>query len=79
MNQKPNPHCKQFLKAYRKVVKAKPNEKIDKRYKPFLAPNDKYYENAHCGYCAEVEYLGEIYGGDSSYIKKRRMIKSFGL
>jgi len=56
--------CKEFLKHYRKIVGAKPDERIDKRYKPYLAPNDKYYENAHCGYCAEVKYLGEIYGHD---------------
>ena len=55
-------NCKAYLKAYRKVVGAKKDEKIDKRYKPYLAPNGKYYE-AHCGYCAEVEYLTEIYGG----------------
>lgn len=53
-------NCKEFLNAYRKVVKAKPNEKIDKRYKPYLAPNDKIYD-CHCGFCAEVEYLSEIY------------------
>jgi len=52
--------CKELLKAFRKVVNAKPEEKIDKRYKPYLAPNNKYYD-AHCGYCAEVEYLSEIY------------------
>ena len=53
-------NCKAYLKAYRKVVGAKKDEKINKRYKPYLAPNNKYYE-AHCGYCAEVEYLKEIY------------------
>lgn len=53
--------CKEFLKNYRKVVNAKKEERIDKRYKPYLAPNDKYYDE-HCGYCAEVKYLGEIYG-----------------
>lgn len=52
--------CKAFLLAYRKVISAKPEEKIDKRYKPYLAPNDKYYDT-HCGYCAEVKYLEEIY------------------
>jgi hypothetical protein len=56
-----NEICKTYLKAFRKIVGAKPNEKIDKRYKPYLAPNNKYYE-AHCGYCAEVKYLEEIYG-----------------
>jgi len=55
-----NDICKAYLKAFRKVVRAKDNEKIDKRYKPYLAPNNKYYD-AHCGYCAEVEYLSEIY------------------
>lgn len=54
-------NCKVFLKAYRKHVGAKKEERIDKRYKPYLAPNDKYYE-AHCGNCAEVMYLQEIYG-----------------
>ncbi len=54
-----NNRCKEFLKAYRKTVGAEPNEKIDKRYKPYLAPNDKTYD-AHCGYCAEVEYLSEM-------------------
>ena len=53
--------CKRFLETYRRVVGAKPDEKIDKRYKPYLAPNDKTYDNAHCGYCAEVEYLQDIY------------------
>lgn len=53
--------CKEYLKAYRTIVGAKKEEKIDKRYKPYLAPNDKYYSDAHCGYCAEVEYLEEIY------------------
>jgi len=55
-----NEICKEYLKAMRKILKAKPDEKIDKRYKPYLAPNDKYYK-AHCGYCAEVNYLQEIY------------------
>lgn len=52
--------CKEFLKAYRKVVNAKPDEKIDKRYKPYLAP-DNFYYYAHCGYCAEVKYLEKLY------------------
>ena len=52
--------CKAFLKSLRRVVGAKPEEKIDKRYKPYLAPNNKYYEG-HCGYCAEAKYLLEIY------------------
>jgi len=51
--------CKEYLKWFRKVVNAKPEEKIDKRYKPYLAPNNKYYD-AHCGYCAEVAYLLDI-------------------
>lgn len=55
-----NEMCKAFLKSLRIVVGAKPDEKIDKRYKPFLAPNDKYY-SGHCGHCAEVTYLTEIY------------------
>lgn len=56
--------CKEFLKVYRKIVGAKPEEKIDKRIKTgdwYLAPNNKQYKG-HCGYCAEVGYLGEIYG-----------------
>lgn len=52
--------CKEYLKSLRKVIGAKPEEKIDKRYKPYLAPNDKYYEE-HCGHCAEVKYLEELY------------------
>lgn len=59
MNQKET--CKQFLKHYRKVVGAKPDEKIDKRYRPLLAPNDKTYDDSHCPYCAEVDYLSEVY------------------
>jgi hypothetical protein len=55
-----NNQCKQYLKYFRKVIGAKKNEKIDKRYKPYLAPNNKYY-NSHCGYCAEIEYLTELY------------------
>jgi len=53
--------CKAYLKAFRRQVGAKKHDRIDKRYKPYLAPNDKYYEDAHCGYCAEVEYLTELY------------------
>ena len=55
-----NEDCKAFLKYFRKEVKAKKDEKIDKRYKPYLAPNNKSY-GAHCGYCAEVQYLTEIH------------------
>jgi len=58
-----NETCKQFLKILRVQVGAKPEEKIDKRYKPYLAPNDKYY-SGHCGYCAEAEYLREIYADE---------------
>ena len=50
-----------YLKAFRKVVGAKPTEQIDKRYSTWLAPNNKMYDSAHCAYCAEVEYLIEIY------------------
>ena len=53
--------CKRYLKHFRKVIGAKPNERIDKRYRPLLAPNDKHYDNEHCPYCAEVKYLSEIY------------------
>ena len=61
----PRESCKAFLKAYRKVVGAKAEETVDKRYGAhtngdYLAPNDKLYY-AHCAYCAEVEYLQEIY------------------
>jgi hypothetical protein len=52
--------CKILLKETRKFCDARPSEKIDKRYKPYLAPNNKYYDE-HCGYCAEVKYLQEIY------------------
>ena len=55
-----NETCKMYLKTLRMIVDAKPNEKIDKRHKPYLAPNNKTYE-AHCGYCAEIEYLLEVY------------------
>lgn len=51
----------EYLGTYRKVVGAKKEDAIDKRYKPYLAPNGKYYDT-HCGYCAEVKYLSEIYG-----------------
>lgn len=59
-----NEKCKTFLKFYRLEVNAKKIETINKRYHcsfGFLAPNNKYY-NAHCGYCAEVEYLNDIRG-----------------
>lgn len=55
--------CKEYLKAFRIIVGAKKDEKIDKRYRPHLAPNDKRYD-AHCGYCAEVEYLADIHDHD---------------
>lgn len=55
--------CKEFLRYYRKIKNVAPEQKIDKRYKPYLAPNDKYYFG-HCGYCAEVAYLQEVLGGD---------------
>jgi len=58
-----NEICKEFLKNFRRECGAKPTEKIDKRYRQssgWLAPNDKYYQ-AHCGYCAEVKYLSDIY------------------
>ena len=53
-------NCRIYLNELRRKINAKPKEKIDKRYKPYLAPNNKYYE-AHCGYCAEADYLIEIY------------------
>ena len=52
--------CKEYLNALRKELQAKKEQKIDKRYKPYLAPNDKYY-TGHCGYCAEAEYLLDVY------------------
>ena len=58
-----NEMCKEYLKEYRKIVGAREEEKIDKRYHDgngWLAPNNRYY-NAHCGYCAEVKYLADIY------------------
>lgn len=62
------PNCKAYLKATRRVVGAKDNERIDKRYgnplSGYLAPNDKYY-SGHCGYCAEVAYLMDIYSEDN--------------
>jgi len=59
-----NEHCKEYLKAFRKAVGAKKDEKINKRYKSifgWLAPDDRYY-TGHCGHCAEVKYLSRIYG-----------------
>lgn len=75
-----NENCKSFLKYFRKEVKAKKDEKIDKRYKPYLAPNNKYYE-AHCGYCAEVQYLTEIHEKPIDYQKEdqKRIQKLMGL
>lgn len=58
-----NDHCKRFLKEFRKQVNAKPDEKINKKYHGWhgwLAPNDKHYDG-HCGHCAEVKYLKDIY------------------
>lgn len=55
-----NKNCREYLKNLRKILHPKPEERIDKRYKPYLAPNGKYYD-AHCGYCAEVKYLLDIY------------------
>jgi hypothetical protein len=61
---KPTPECKAFLKAVRKQLNAEPEEKIDKRSSAgtegYLAPNDIYYEG-HCAYCAEADYLMDIY------------------
>ena len=54
-------NCKAFLMALRETLGAKPNERIDKRYGTLLAPNDKMYDNSHCPYCAEADYLNEIY------------------
>lgn len=56
-----NENCKEYLKTFRLQINAKPEEKIDKRYSDWLAPNDKYYNHAHCAYCAEIEYLSEVY------------------
>ena len=61
-----NDTCRFFLTTFRKEIKAKPAEKIDKRYRGsfgWLAPNNKYY-NGHCGYCAEIKYLEEIHTND---------------
>ena len=59
--------CKVLLNITRKELEPKPEEKIDKRYfsttnhgRQYLAPNSLYY-TAHCGYCAEVKYLEDIY------------------
>lgn len=57
--------CKAFLEEYRRAVGAKREETIDKRHGShtnggYLAPNDKVYHD-HCSYCAEVQYLQEIY------------------
>ena len=62
-------NCKEYLKEFRKIVGAKNNERIDKRYDTLLAPNDKMYNNEHCGYCAEVLYLQEIYKKEIIKIK----------
>jgi hypothetical protein len=63
------PNCKAFLKATRKVVGAKDDEVIDKRFAEtlsgYLAPNDQYY-SGHCAYCAEVTYLMDIYSDDDT-------------
>ena len=75
-----NESCKAYLKYFRKVVKAKKEERIDKRYKPYLAPNNKYYEGAHCGYCAEVQYLAEIYHKeDHQEIDKEYIRRTLGI
>ena len=66
---KPTPECKAFLKAVREQLKAEPEEKIDKRSSAgtdgYLAPNEVYYEG-HCAYCAEADYLMDIYGKEIS-------------
>lgn len=56
-----------LLAKTREDLQAKPEEKIDKRYRAkvargwqYLAPNNQYYV-AHCGFCAEVKYLEDIY------------------
>ena len=74
-----NEKCREYLRYYRKVLKARKEEKIDKRYKPYLAPNNKYYEG-HCGYCAEVQYLTEIYSeADHQKIDEAFMKASLGI
>jgi len=70
---------KQFLKALRKVLNAKRSERIDKRYNKYgeyLAPDNNYYK-AHCGYCAEANYLGKVYekGRKSSRGKRVKIIR----
>ncbi len=55
--------CAEFLKAYRRQVGAKKEERIDKRYKSlggWLAPDDRIY-GGHCGHYAEIKYLERIY------------------
>ena len=62
-------HCRAFLAAVRRRLDPKPDEVIDKRYGDsghgYLAPNNKYYP-AHCAYCAETDYLMEIYSDQIS-------------
>ena len=64
-----NEICKAFLEQYRKIVGAKPEERINKRYKPYLAPDNHYYDG-HCGHCAEVKYLGTIYSKDKERVRE---------
>lgn len=58
-----NEDCKRFLNRLRSEIRAKKEDKIDKRYRgrnPYHAPNNQIYF-AHCGYCAEFQYLSDIY------------------
>ena len=55
-----NEECKRFLNIIRRIIGAKKQEKLDKRKKRIVAPNGMLYI-AHCGYCAEIRYLYDIY------------------
>jgi len=56
------------------MVGAKKEEKLDKRYRghnPYHASNGMIYF-AHCGYCAEVQYLSDVY--DVSWQDKVKLV-----
>ena len=58
-----NENCKKFLNIIRRVIGAKKKDKVDKRKRRIVAPDGKLYI-AHCGYCAEIQYLYDIYNVD---------------